>query len=247
MSSVTSLHLLAIVSEPYIIGAMPLNTNLKAAREYYELSQEQVGALFDPVISREAVSQWEKLDKPTIPKMAKLKVLAQRYNTTVEALISDIPWSPASKGYTVPKLNDQFVLIPAYEEIQAGMGRGVANGLETVTDKHSYSQNWLEKNGLDPTRLRRIRGRGRSMEPTIFDGDMVLINLDEKKIVDGKVYAFRVDDEIRIKRLYRQLDGRVRVASDNPDKTTYPDEYLSINDMPELIGRVRDRSGTTNL
>jgi len=142
---------------------------------------------------------------------------------------------------------DKYVYIPVYSGVRAGMGDGGAVEHEEVSGKHSYSQKWLIEQGLDAARLCRIRGHGRSMEPTIADGDTLLVNLAERTIKDGRVYAFRVGDEVKVKRLFRQMDGRVRVVSDNVDKALYPDEFLSIDAMPEIIGRVRDRSGSANL
>lgn len=142
--------------------------------------------------------------------------------------------------------DDKYYYIPCYSQA-GGMGNGRSSQHEEITGKHSYSQSWLLAENLDPAQLCRIKGEGDSMLPTIAHKDSILVNKAENKVINGKVFAFRVGDEIRVKRLYRQMDGKVRVVSDNPDKAQYPDEFLSIDDMPEIIGRVRDRSGTNNL
>lgn len=157
------------------------------------------------------------------------------------------PWRRVEQEYAPYETEDKYVYIPVYSGVYASMGNGGRVEHEEVSGKHSYSQAWLLKEGLEAAQLSRIQAVGRSMEPVIWDGDMLLVNRSEKIIKDGKIYAFRVGDEIRVKRLFRLMDGRVRVVSDNPDKNLYPDEHLSIDDMPEVIGRVRDRSGNTNL
>ena len=81
------------------------------------------------------------------------------------------------------------------------------------------------------------------MQPTIFNGDTVLVNTGDRKIQNGQMYAFRHEDGARIKRLFTQLDGKVRVVSDNPDKITYPDEFLTPDTDAGMIGRVVHRSG----
>ncbi len=88
---------------------------------------------------------------------------------------------------------------------------------------------------------------GDSMRPTIFDGDVALVNTADKRIQNSRVYAVMVDGEVRVKRLYKTLDGKVRVVSDNPDKSQYPDEFLTPDHMPEMVGRVVDRSGKADL
>lgn len=145
-------------------------------------------------------------------------------------------------------LPDDVVQVPESRiEFSAGNGR-VAN-YESVEDSEPaiYRRAWLRKYGLNPERLRRFPVHGDSQEPTLFHGDTVLVNLDETNIVDGKLYAIRYDDELRIKYLFRKLDGTLILRSQNP---AYPDEEVSselANEHISIIGRVRDKSGPGGL
>jgi phage repressor protein C with HTH and peptisase S24 domain len=141
---------------------------------------------------------------------------------------------------------DDIVLIP-FIDAQVGAGPGVQNGDERTLDLHQYSRAWIDRNGLHAPALRRVKVTGDSMRPTIFDGDVALVNTAERKITNGKVFAFIVDGEARVKRLFKQFDGRIRVVSDNPDKLQFPDEFLTPDHMPEMVGRVVDRSGKADL
>lgn len=141
---------------------------------------------------------------------------------------------------------DEIVMIP-FVDAQVGAGPGVSNGDERTLDLHQYSRAWIDKNGLHAPALRRVKVAGDSMRPTIFDGDVALVNTAERKITNGKVFAFIVDGEARVKRLFKQFDGRIRVVSDNPDKLQFPDEFLTPDHMPEMVGRVVDRSGKADL
>ncbi len=63
--------------------------------------------------------------------------------------------------------------------------------------------------------LRFVEAEGDSMEPLISDGARVLVDTRDTRFREG-VFAFRLGDELRIKRLRRRgLDG-VEVISDNP-------------------------------
>ena len=141
---------------------------------------------------------------------------------------------------------DEIVMIP-FVDAQVGAGPGVSNGDEATLDLHQYSRAWIDRNGLHAPALRRVKVAGDSMRPTIFDGDVALVNTAERKITNGKVFAFIVDGEARVKRLFKQFDGRIRVVSDNPDKLQFPDEFLTPDHMPEMVGRVVDRSGKADL
>jgi phage repressor protein C with HTH and peptisase S24 domain len=63
------------------------------------------------------------------------------------------------------------------------------------------------------------------MEPTIADGSLVLINGAAQNLVDGRIYALRAADGLRIKRIQRSMDGAVILISDNSDR--YPPERLT--------------------
>jgi phage repressor protein C with HTH and peptisase S24 domain len=85
------------------------------------------------------------------------------------------------------------------------------------------------------------------MEPLLYSGDSILVDTSDRAIQDGRVYAIRYGQEMRVKRLFVRLDGTITLRSDNP---AYKDE-----DVPEkvaqehiaVIGRVRDKSGNGGL
>ena len=54
------------------------------------------------------------------------------------------------------------------------------------------------------------------MEPTIPDGSTVLINMREVDFA-RRIYAFRLDGQLLIKRLYHDSRGTVTARSDNPE------------------------------
>ena len=56
---------------------------------------------------------------------------------------------------------------------------------------------------------------------------------------------FVANKELRIKRFFKNIDGSLRIASDNADKSTYPDEIVAKENLNaiELKGRVKWRSG----
>lgn len=85
---------------------------------------------------------------------------------------------------------------------------------------------------------------GDSMEPLLWDGDTILVDCGVKDVLDGKIYAFMIRGSMRVKILHPLLRGGYLVQSLNPD---IPDETLDDGDLDAffLIGRVRDRSGSS--
>ncbi|MDO9252586.1 MAG: XRE family transcriptional regulator [Hydrogenophaga sp.] len=117
-----------------------------------------------------------------------------------------------------------FALVPRIE-VSLSAGSGSLVNTEQQLPPLAFRRDWLRKKGVtsrDNLRLCEIRGQ--SMEPGLMDGDIAMIDLGQRQVKDGEVYAVRFGDELRIKRLFKTLDGGLRLHSDNPN---FPDELIS--------------------
>lgn len=148
-------------------------------------------------------------------------------------------------------LPDDVIQVPEYRvHFSAGNGHHVCYDLADEVEPATYRLSWFQKNRINPSQVRRFKVAGDSMEPFLFAGDSVLVNLaenDAARIVDGSVYAFRYGNELRVKRLFRRLDGTLTPRSENP---RYKDEDVPPELAEEhitIIGRVRDKSGVGGL
>lgn len=97
------------------------------------------------------------------------------------------------------------------------------------------ARRWFKENHYRPDKLLAIRVSGRSMEPSLYDGDLVIVNTDDVTLKDGQVFAANYDGELVIKRLKRE-SGHWHLSSDNQDKIRFPDKRCS--DGCGLIGRI---------
>lgn len=143
---------------------------------------------------------------------------------------------------------DEFLYVPE-SRIEFAGGNGRVATYELVEDEEpaTYRRSWFQKYGINPDRVRRFRVSGDSMEPMLYARDTILVNEDERNIIDGKMYAIRYGDELRVKYLSRRLDGTLLLRSVNP---AYAIEEVSPELAQEhisIIGRVRDTSGTGGL
>ncbi len=142
---------------------------------------------------------------------------------------------------------DDVVLVPESQiSFSAGDGQ-IAYELIEDEEPATYRRSWFQKYGINPDRVRRFRVSGDSMEPMLFARDTILVNQDETQVIDGRLYALRYGDQLRVKYLSRRLDGTLVLRSVNP---AYRDEEVPaelVNEHITIIGRVRDRSGTGGL
>ncbi|WP_061238209.1 S24 family peptidase [Pseudomonas composti] len=146
---------------------------------------------------------------------------------------------------------DGAVAISEYQvNFSAGNGHQALYEIIEESDPAIYKLSWFRAERIKPEKCKRFRVKGDSMETTLFDGDSVLVNMEENeptKIIDGKVYALRYGNDLRIKRLFKKLDGSLRLVSDNQ---AYPIEDIAADVAQEhitIIGRVRDKSGKGGL
>lgn len=147
---------------------------------------------------------------------------------------------------------DEYVSIPEYDEYEVCMsaGSGVRSDTE-VPDSAPvvYRLSWFRQMGVKPENAKRFTVKGDSMEPTLCNGDKILVDVaqnDPKKIRDGGVYAVRYGENLKVKRLRRRLNGLICLISDNP---AYEPEEVKPEDSEDfaIIGKVIERSSTSSL
>jgi len=122
---------------------------------------------------------------------------------------------------------EAYIMIPLLEaEAAAGISGAIPD--DSVKDRYPFKRSWIRKIARGPGKDRvgkivLIRARGQSMQPTINDGELVLVNLrDRYEIKNDAIYVMRAPDGgILIKRLITIPDGFI-CLSDN--KTFKPFE-----------------------
>jgi transcriptional regulator with XRE-family HTH domain len=97
-------------------------------------------------------------------------------------------------------------------------------------------RSWIERKQLPVSSLIAILVKGESMEPTLYDGDTVILNTADTKLVDGGVYAINYEGEAVIKRMTRDA-GQWWLTSDNSDQRKYHRKLCKGADCI-VVGRV---------
>lgn len=151
---------------------------------------------------------------------------------------------PVAEASTQPsrsdggKVGDEvFVQVPFYN-IRASAGPGAAAMEDDSPQTYAIARSFLLSLNVLPERGAMLTVQGDSASPTLYPGDIILIDRALHELRDGGLYVIGVDDDIVVKRVERQLDRSIILKSDNP---AYSPQHVSAADSERLrvIGRVR--------
>lgn len=98
-----------------------------------------------------------------------------------------------------------------------------------------FRATWFKQHGYTPEKLFAVRVNGASMEPSLWDQDLVVVNTDDSTPVDGEVFAINYEGELVIKRMRRD-SGEWFACSDNADNRRFAPKRC--HEGVCLIGRV---------
>ncbi len=85
-----------------------------------------------------------------------------------------------------------------------------------------------------PERLHIVNVRGDSMSSTINSGDIAFVDPTVTHFDADGIYVLVWHNRALIKRLRMQVNGRLAIQSDHPDRNAYPIEYVSGDEADRL-------------
>lgn len=139
------------------------------------------------------------------------KKLAEFLSVNEELLI---PTEPASGQLLIEE--GDFVPIPAYDVV-ASAGHGKLIQRENIRYHLCFQRSWLQRVTSAPaSELAIIHVEGDSMEPTLSNGDTVLVDLTESYPRTDGIFVIGYDDHLMVKRLrIDPVRQRLAIISDN--------------------------------
>lgn len=146
-------------------------------------------------------------------------------------------WKEVSTWDKETPLDSDEVEVPFLKDIEFACGDGSVGDEDYNGFKLRFSKATLRRVGAnsDGSGVLCFPATGDSMEPFIPDGSTVAVNTNDKKIIDGKVYAINQDGWKRLKQLYRTGPNTVSIRSFNT--AGHPPEEAELKDI-EVIGRM---------
>ena len=217
-------------------------TRLRQARKSAQLTQAKLSKMTGIPQSTISTAEREGHGSGETPVYARAcGVIALWLATGEGEMMNSQPNKPPA-GVSIAQDAINLVNNPEYPAIrrvslkaQAGVSGYAVEYLNDDGPPIVFGSRWYKSNGYHPEKMIALRVAGESMRPKYSDGDLVVINTDNKTPKDGLIYLVSYEGEVTLKRMIREA-GEWWLSSDNPDKRRYPRK--ACNEHCEVIGKV---------
>jgi phage repressor protein C with HTH and peptisase S24 domain len=181
-------------------------------------------------LNRSAISQAKK--KKEVPDKWVLN-LYRRYGLNPD-------WVETGKGRIFIKQSAAGDKEPEHSVVRKvrarlSAGDGSFETSPEISGHYLFQSEWLKRKG-QVSEMVLMDISGNSMEPELKNGDTVLIDISQKDILAGLLYAIGIDDTIMVKRIEKH-PGKLVLRSDNMDYSPIIIEDKDMNSV-RIIGKV---------
>ncbi|GAA0760594.1 hypothetical protein GCM10009076_12450 [Erythrobacter ramosus] len=189
-------------------------------------------------VSSAQVAQKAKVNPRTIQRMKNGNAEARLSQVTLEKLHEAFPKFPGwtRAGAAALASFDEPDLVPV-REIDLSYGMGATYLDVPVTEEvHHFPRAWLRRYTRSaPDKLFFAQGIGDSMEPTLHDSDLLLIDTAQRQLTSAdRIWVLTYAECGMIKRLRPVPGGGVEVWSDKKEVSP----FTAYDGEIEIIGRV---------
>lgn len=180
---------------------------IKELRKSKGYTQEKLAKLLN--VTQANLSGWET--SKWEPDSKALSQLAEIFGVSVDYLLGRS--EPPTPNYRNVYPLEPYIKLPIFGEIRAGtpinMEQGETGEWEYADASYGDGQHFM------------LRVNGNSMSPTIPDGSIAIIRVQDYA-EPRQIVAFAMDgDYATLKRYYPQPDGSILLRGDNPEADSY--------------------------
>ena len=181
------------------------------------------------------------LNRSAISQAKKKKEVPDRWVLNLYRLYGLNPdWVETGKGQVFVKHTKSGNLEPEYSVVRKvrarlSAGDGSFETSPEISGHYLFQSEWLKRKG-QVSEMVLMDVSGNSMEPELKNGDTVLIDISQKDILAGLLYAVGIDDTIMVKRVEKH-PGKLVLRSDNHEYSPIIIVNKDINSV-RIIGKV---------
>lgn len=197
-----------------------LARNITALRKHLGKNQSDFAEMLET--QQPNISKWES--GQSMPEGENLSLLVEMSGVGTRAFC-DTPWSPpkGNANGSGPMSQEDFAHelgLALIDEVDLALGMGATylDGTAEVKGRAPFRIDWLRGLYDGPvSALKVVQGRGDSMEPTIRDGDIVLLDTSSRRLDEqDMIWAVSYGELGMIRRLRRLPSGALLMSPDNP-------------------------------
>jgi transcriptional regulator with XRE-family HTH domain len=181
------------------------------------LTQAELARIMD--VPQQSISRW--VNTPTPPRATTLQKLAHALEVPESRLLEGVYGGGIENQQVFP----QLVLRPdgLFPDLGSRAGDLAMSTWSTMPVQSKTNRvGWLKMPDA-------------SMEPSLMEGDIVLLDRSERGLIGGRVSAIRIESRIQFRRAFLQVDGGVTLSCDHPDKQRFPSLDVSFQQRKSLI------------
>ena len=186
------------------------------------------------------IANYERGDRKVDPDF--LAKLRETRGVDINWLLTGVDEKPLQSQKQSVSIAADMISVPRYS-VQASAGNGLAVLAEDIADYMSVSRDWLQR--MLPSWAPRnavvgiLEGAGDSMEPTIRDGDLLMIirGVERRQVLLGGIFVFTHDGDLKLKRL-QIVGGDLKIISDNRNYETETVPGDEVEGRVEFHGQV---------
>ena len=174
---------------------------------------------------------------------------AKELNVSTDYLLglTDDPTPAAELSAKVSDLTDPEALVGVSAEIYqfpgtkpvsvhrlaTAAGSGALDLDESVKTYAWFRSEWLSRKGLVADQCAIISVAGESMEPSLPDGCVILIDRNRTRRRSGQIFVVRTEDGLIVKRLGKDEQGNWQLLSDHEDwePAPWPEDAVIIGEV----------------
>ena len=121
----------------------------------------------------------------------------------------------------------------AVHQLQAAAGGGALDLDETVKSYAYFRHEWLSRQGLVADRCSIIGVMGESMEPTLPEGCVILLDRNRRQRREGRIFVLRTEEGLVVKRAGKGGGGGWQLVSDHPrwPNAPWPDDAAIVGEV----------------